>query len=182
MGKSPCPICSSPEGADIFGLLSSIGDPAVLVTFALDVAERVADLTVCPSEVRLWLSDAREWETRSQAAQTAQVAIDASCIAMTAEEEIEDIEDQAARAVWEAIWSPPIHVKDKDGESTLVGRAAYSAIQASWAAEWVEEAVGSDPSERKWQMAHLRELACTCASMLEIHALDPRSRISLLAE
>lgn len=182
MGRYPCPICSLPEEADIFGLLSGVGDPAVLVTFALDVAERVADLTVCPRKVHLWLSGAREWETRPQAAEAAQAAIDASCIAMTAEEEIEDTEDLAARAVWEAIWSPPIHVKDKDGESTLAAKAAYSAIQASWAAEWAEEAAGSDSSERQWQLVHLRELACTCSAVLDIHASSPRSRISLLAD
>ena len=166
---SECLICDFADDS-LGALLRRVDDSGVLITLACDFAERVVDLVPDPIHAGHWLRAARMWREYPAAREGAREAAQEATMAAGALKttEAKSSKWSAAEAVWAAI-------------ETASSKGANVADHAVWTALKASEAADDPVVEREWQLAHTRELACTCPPIPEGDLACRRGRNSLLA-
>ena len=178
---SKCPACDFPHST-VQALLGRIDNLELLVTLACDFADRVVGRSLRPTEARERLRAAREWESKPKEALRA--ADKALALMNTLEKD--DLAEIAkgttlrarataavAWATWAASWAIAAR-KSSEPEETIK-EVQQVAGDVAEAAGWV-----AYDSERKWQLNHAEELACTCPRVPKIGLPGIRGRNSLL--
>lgn len=170
MSGYPCPVCNNPP-LNIDSLLERIEDTRMLVELALDVGERVANLTVDPGQAQQWLVIAKGWQKDPKS--------------------VEEAEVDARIEETQADWGGPGYTR----EAQCAGKAVLCAVRAAaWAnierpldeAQeaylMARQASRNEKAEEARQFSRIQELACTCPALLAAAPSGPRCRVSLLAE
>lgn len=164
MDEETCLICTLLDKGDITAAFAEITDRGLLVRLACDIADHVADLGPNRAQTRAWLRATRDYQADPKAAKS---AAENTREAWSKAEKANSPTWKAARA---AAWATSV---SNHGEA-----AAWMTWQTAWAAA---EAVSDPHTERDWQVRHTRKSACTCITPLSPHAIETRSRTSLLA-
>lgn len=149
-------------------ILGRIDDHGLVVTLVCDFAERVCDLSPDPTKARECLRVARDEKgarTMARATARAEAMSKAAGKAGAAPGE-----QWAIEAVKLAMFAAG------GGETWITARAAEAVLNALKQTSQIEADI-----EYNWQLAHTRELACSCVEPV-IVVSGTRSRNSLLAQ
>jgi hypothetical protein len=161
-----CPIHDFPrdEGLE---WLRHVESESLLVTLALDFADRVVERVQNPAAAKTWLAAARGWDDTLEA----NLWLDWSqawAIVQDVPSERSDSEQAAIRAVEEALYTAWCIKAGKNHDRLL-----------KWIAEEAVLAAADGEQEYVWQLEHAQQLACTC--LPQAAGALWRGRISLLA-
>ena len=165
-----CPACDYPT-PDLRTLFNHVEDPDTLVTLTCDLADRVADWTLDPTQTRAWIETARHWRDDSYSARWA---------ALNAERQ------------WTDIWGGEWSIMSQEASRSVKAATAAGSKAVEWgtigvlddvleAADAAARAEAGRRLEGDWQLERARELACICPAPLAAAPPGLRSRNSLLA-
>lgn len=177
---SKCPVHDE-RPSSLAMIVGWVEDRDALVTFSIDVAERVCDLTSCPKWAREWLATARkqnDYETRI----VLDVAREAFQRYWTRQNEetptghggLEGLPrpTKAAEAVFEAL-------KAALSQEGLAGKGLLACLAAEHAQ--AARAEQDRDAEVAWQAERAEILFCSCPKIPEKAPTDDRTRNSTLS-
>jgi hypothetical protein len=174
-----CPICDHPQTGSLIELLRRIGNEkcdnrALQVMLACDIAKHVCNLAPDPAQLAKWLAIAQAWE--KDPVELGQISEESYAQHSASWATARDTANTSAIwATMSAIGAAVAATKGKKDLETFVRATATLAAAA------VGGGPEEDEEERAWQIAHIRELACTCPTIPEGDRTCQRGRNSILA-